>query len=48
MDLHGYVFENKLFKQKKSINLNNDIDAIMCDNWIYTNVGHNAKKTDNQ
>ena len=39
MSIHGYIYENKLFKQKISINLNNDIDATMCDNWIYTNVG---------
>ena len=44
MIIHRYVFENKLFKQKISINLNNDIDATMCDNWIYTNVMPNAKR----
>ncbi|MFN8430547.1 MAG: hypothetical protein U0V04_11260 [Spirosomataceae bacterium] len=36
-----YMFENKVIKQKISISINNDIDAIGVHNWIYTNVGGN-------
>ena len=41
---HGYVFDNKLFKQIILINFNNDIEAIGVSNWIYTNVGGYRKK----
>ena len=40
---HGYVFDNKLFKQIILINFNNDIEAIGVSNWIYTNVIVNLK-----
>lgn len=42
---NGYMFENKVIKQKISISINNDIDAIGVSNWIYTNVGSKLKKT---
>ena len=38
-----YMFENEIFKQKMSISINNDVEAIGLLNWIYTNVASNAK-----
>jgi hypothetical protein len=38
MLIDGYIFENEIFKQKISISMNNDIEAIGVNNWIYTNV----------